>query len=366
MKKEIIALSALAASAFTTMADITVNVSPEIDQKEFHVEYGYLSDMIKPRADRPESARDLATVVDNKFVIKTLPDGPAQYVIPVNDRQYVIIYTRPGDDVTINLNRLSPLAYTAQGSQLMSDIAALDMASDEIMQRYQQISQSSQPKAEEIEALQEEYNNLFKKYLEENPTADAVPYAMLNLAGEDFLKAYYSMSPEVKESPLAIFLEPQRDREEKAIEAQRKRVQLTNGEKTAPDFTFKDVEGKDVSLSDFRGKWVVIDFWGSWCPWCIKGFPKLKEAYAQYKPDLEVLGVACNDTKEKWEDAIKKYELPWVNVYNPEKGGGKILEDYTVEGFPTKAIVNPEGKIVNITVGENPAFFEVLGELLKK
>ena len=63
--------------------------------------------------------------------------------------------------------------------------------------------------------------------------------------------------------------------------------------------------------------------------------------------------------------AVKKYELPWVNVYNPDPKGGKVLEDYAVEGFPTKVIVNPEGRIVNITTGENPEFFEILDSLVK-
>ncbi len=61
---------------------------------------------------------------------------------------------------------------------------------------------------------------------------------------------------------------------------------------------------------------------------------------------------------------MEKYKLPWVNVYNPE--GTTILSDYAVQGFPTKIIVNPEGKIANITVGENPAFFDTLAKLINE
>ena len=82
-------------------------------------------------------------------------------------------------------------------------------------------------------------------------------------------------------------------------------------------------------------------------------------------PELEIIGVACNDSRDKWEAAVKKYDLPWINLYNPEQGGGRLLEDYAVEGFPTKAIISPEGKIVNITTGENPAFFDILEQLMK-
>lgn len=134
---------------------------------------------------------------------------------------------------------------------------------------------------------------------------------------------------------------------------------------TAPDFTFPDVNGKMVSLSDFRGKWVIIDFWGSWCPWCIKGFPALKEAYAKYEGKVEVIGVACLDPKDAWENALKKYDLPWVNLYNGAEKGGPVLQEYGIEGFPTKVIVDPEGKVRNVTAGDTPDFYVALDALVK-
>jgi thiol-disulfide isomerase/thioredoxin len=153
------------------------------------------------------------------------------------------------------------------------------------------------------------------------------------------------------------------EEEEKAIEARIEAMQ--SGDVDAPQFTFPDINGKYVSLSDFKGKWVVIDFWGSWCPWCIKGFPQLKEAYAEYSPKLEVVGVACNDTPEDWKNAVEKYQLPWVSLYNGAEHGGQVVKDYFLLGFPTKIIVNPEGKIVNITIGEDPAFYDALAGFLK-
>lgn len=141
--------------------------------------------------------------------------------------------------------------------------------------------------------------------------------------------------------------------------------ELQKGDTPAPDFTFNDPQGNPVSLSDFRGKWVVIDFWGTWCPWCIKGIPALKEAYEKLSPRLEVLGVAVNDKYENWINGIEKYQLPWVNVYDPVDGGGQVIMDYGVEGFPTKFIIDPEGKIANMTIGEDPEFFDILYNLVK-
>lgn len=136
-----------------------------------------------------------------------------------------------------------------------------------------------------------------------------------------------------------------------------------NDKVPAPDFTLNDINGKPLSLSDLRGKWVVLDFWGSWCPWCIKGFPALKEAYKEYDGKVEVLGIDCRDTEDKWKEAVAKYELPWLQVYNPGNNG--LVEKYQIQGYPTKFIIDPEGNIANVTIGENPEFFEVLKSLVK-
>ncbi len=363
MKKLFVAaLAALTAPA--VMADITVRFDGVQPQPEYTFEYGYISDLVKPRQERPSSARDVAMVKDNSFFIRTLPDGSAQYMIMMPGRQYIPVYTSPGEDLTVTVTAESPLAYRVEGSQLMADIADLDTRATALSAKAAALMQNGGA-AEDLAGLEKEYNKMFTDYIAANPKSQAVPYAVMMLSGQDFIDAYDAMTPEAAVSPLFPVAEAQRAYVERQMEAERRKVALESGNVEAPDFTFADMEGKNVSLSDFRGKWVIIDFWGSWCPWCIKGFPKLKEAYARYAPKLEVLGVACNDPRDAWEKAVRKYELPWVNVYNPGQGGGKVLEDYAVEGFPTKVIVNPEGKIVNITSGENPAFFDLLDKLLK-
>ena len=131
----------------------------------------------------------------------------------------------------------------------------------------------------------------------------------------------------------------------------------------APDFTLNDLSGKPLTLSSLRGKYVILDFWGSWCVWCIKGIPQMKEYYQKYAGKFEILGIDCNDTEEKWKAAVEKHELPWLHVYNPRDS--KVLEQYEIQGFPTKIIVGPDGKIVKTIIGEDPAFYRFLDELFK-
>ena len=133
----------------------------------------------------------------------------------------------------------------------------------------------------------------------------------------------------------------------------------------APDFTLNDINGQPLALSSLRGKWVILDFWGSWCGWCIKGMPKMKEYYAKYADKLEILGVDCNDTVEKWKNAVAKHEIPWLHVYWDKEKGDNPVELYGVQGFPTKVVIDPDGKVAKIIVGEDPAFYTFLDEVLK-
>ncbi len=135
--------------------------------------------------------------------------------------------------------------------------------------------------------------------------------------------------------------------------------QATSVGATAPDFTLADANGNPVSLSQFRGQWVLIDFWGTWCGWCIKGFPALREFQSRYADKCTVIGVACHDAKDSWMGFINAHRLPWINLWNdPESHGDSNVERiYGLESYPTKLLIDPQGKIMLKVIGENPDFY---------
>lgn len=127
----------------------------------------------------------------------------------------------------------------------------------------------------------------------------------------------------------------------------------------APDFTKPDVNGKLVSLSQFKGKYVLLDFWGSWCAPCRAANPHLKELYATYAAKgFEILGVASEkvsgqaQAEKAWKEAIEKDGLTWTNVLNNEASMKQdVVQLYSVEGYPTQILLDKEGKIIGRWLG---------------
>ena len=142
-------------------------------------------------------------------------------------------------------------------------------------------------------------------------------------------------------------------------------VDEAQAEGLAPDFELPNLQGSTTKLSSLRGKYVVLDFWGSWCIWCIRGIPSMKDAYAKYKDKMEILGVDCRDTEDKWKAAVDEHQLPWLQVRCPDEKLQTIADQYGIEGFPTKVVIDPNGKIINTVVGEDPAFYTYLDGLFK-
>lgn len=118
---------------------------------------------------------------------------------------------------------------------------------------------------------------------------------------------------------------------------------------TAPDFTQNDVNDKPVKLSDFRGKYVLVDFWASWCGPCRAENPNLLKAYNKFKDNnFTVLGVSLDQPGKKaaWLGAIEKDGLPWPQVSDLQAWNNAAAKLYQVRAIPKNFLVDPNGKIV--------------------
>lgn len=119
----------------------------------------------------------------------------------------------------------------------------------------------------------------------------------------------------------------------------------------APEFTLMTPDGKEVSLKDFQGKYIVLDFWASWCPDCRKDAPEVKALWEKYGSDVAFVGVSFDTEKEKWADYIKENGLDWCHVSPLAKWKEtQVSQDYKVDWIPSMYLIDPEGKVVLGTV----------------
>lgn len=143
---------------------------------------------------------------------------------------------------------------------------------------------------------------------------------------------------------------------------------------TAIDFTKKDIRGNDLSLSSLKGKYVLVDFWGSWCGPCRASHPHMVKLYDHYKgKGLEILGVSDEKSaglasaEKSWKGAVEKDGINWLHVLNNYgKENVDLVQKYGVSGFPTKFLLDPSGKIIFKMVGGGKESEDMLDAKLKE
>lgn len=135
--------------------------------------------------------------------------------------------------------------------------------------------------------------------------------------------------------------------------------------KVAPEFSLPDTAGVSVSLSDFRGKYVLLDFWASWCPPCRRENPNVVKAFNEYKDkDFTIIGISLDKDKSKWMKAIADDNLTWTHLSDLKYWDSEIPALYGVRGIPANVLLGPDGVILakNIT-GED--LHKALQEVIK-
>lgn len=364
-----IMMAAVAAGTLQVVASdvcvATISLPEDFSQKELVMSYAPIENLVKARRQADlKITYDSVAVKDHKASFNLSQVEACRYSIDFGNKNIADFYAGPGENIYVNIKSINPLNYTVSGTVLMNDLTALSAITSPIEEEYYRLASSGMVTEEQVRPIMDAYDKAIKDFVAQNPDSPAVPFAILDLEGQDFIDAFNTLTPLAKQSIMMPFAIQNLAKVENEMEIEKKQAEMMSGDSLAPDFTLPNLEGKKVSLSEFRGKWVILDFWGSWCGWCIKGFPKLKEAYEKYIGQLEVIGVDCNEQEDAWKAGVRKYDLPWVNVYN---GYDPILlQTYGIQGFPTKAIINPEGHLVDVTVGEDPTFYDKLAKFIGK
>jgi peroxiredoxin len=134
---------------------------------------------------------------------------------------------------------------------------------------------------------------------------------------------------------------------------------------TAPELTMNDIGGNPFSLSQLRGKYVLIDFWASWCAPCREENPNVVAAFNRFKDkNFTVLGVSLDQNKQAWIDAVKDDKLTWQQISDLKYWGSAAVPLYGIDGIPYNVLIDPQGKIIATHLTGN-ALHNKLAEVLK-
>jgi len=115
----------------------------------------------------------------------------------------------------------------------------------------------------------------------------------------------------------------------------------------APEITLPDMDGKIIALSSLRGKYVLVDFWASFCPPCRAENPNIVKVYNSFKgKNFEIYGVSLDDNKSDWKKAIGDDNISWIQVSDLKRWESVAAKSYGVEAIPTNFLVDPSGKII--------------------
>ena len=211
-----------------------------------------------------------------------------------------------------------------------------------------------------INILNEKVIGLKKKFITSNPSSKAAAWYLSDMmlrkqiSNEEAIKAFNSINKSIESYPFY-----------KEIASRIEGIELTEIGKTVPDFvTNATVNGIEFRLDSLRGKYILIDFWGTWCAPCVAEMPKVKEYQDKYKEELVVLGINSGDSKERIVKFISSKGYNWIQVMS-NKGNENLVLKFNVTAFPTKFIIDPQGVILYRSNGSGDEAFKMLDKLLK-